>query len=133
MQMTKTWIWSVFIALISLVSACKDEEVSRNDFTGRYELTETSNTQNSTRTYEINIKKSSQGDNQVTIENFYGAGITVNATLSNSRITIPAQESGDFTIDGIGSLNGSDLTLTFDVQSKGTSIIDYCSATGKRK
>ncbi len=131
--MSKNWILFVFIALVSFLPACKDEEVSRNDFTGRYDLTETSTTQNSTRTYEINIKKSSQGDNQVTIENFYGAGITVNATLSNSRIIIAQQESGNFTVDGIGSLSGSELTLTYDVQSKGTSIIDYCSATGKRK
>jgi hypothetical protein len=129
----KTHLPFLLFAFLSLMTACKDDDVSRNDFTGRYELTETSNTQGSTRTFEINIRKSTQGDDQVTIENFYGAGITVNATLSNSRIIIPEQEAGDFMVNGIGSLSGSDLTLTYDVQSKGTSIIDYCSATGKHK
>jgi hypothetical protein len=123
---------SLFIWL-GFATACEKDEVSRNDFTGRYELTEISDTQGSTRTYEINIRRSSQGDDQVNIENFYGAGITVNATVSNTRITIPQQESGNFTVEGIGSLNGSELSLTFDVQSTGTSIIDYCTATGNRK
>lgn len=122
-----------FFVLAGIVAACNKDEVSRNDFTGRYDLTETSLTQSSTRNYEINIRRSSQANDQVTIDNFYGAGITVNATLSNSRMTIPAQEAGGFTVQGIGSLNGSDLNLTFDVQSTGTSIVDYCSATGKRK
>lgn len=126
------WLLTIFV-LVCLATACEKDEVSRNDFTGRYDITETSSTQGSTRNYEIQIKKSSQGDNQVTIENFYGAGITVSATLSNSRLTIPQQEVGIFTIDGIGSLNGSELTLTYDVQSEGTSIVDYCTATGKRK
>jgi hypothetical protein len=122
---------ALFVLLIT--SSCEKDDVSRNDFTGRYELTENSTTQGSTRTYEINIRRSSQGNDQVMIENFYGAGITVNATLSNTRITIANQESGNFIVEGIGALNGSELTLTFDVESKGTSIIDYCTATGKRK
>ena len=119
--------------LLSLNTSCKKDEVSRNDFPGRYDLTENSATQGGTRNYEINIRRSSQGSDQVTIENFYGAGITVNATLSNTRITITEQESGNFIVEGIGSLNGSELSLTFDVESKGTSIIDYCTATGTRK
>ncbi len=119
--------------LVSLTFSCDKDDVSRNDFTGRYDLTETSTTQGSSRTYEINIKRSNQGNDQVTIENFYGAGITVNATLSNTRITIAEQKSGIFTVEGIGALNGSDLTLTFDVATEGTAIIDYCTATGKRK
>jgi hypothetical protein len=122
---------ALFVLLIT--SSCEKDDVSRNDFTGRYDMTETSTTQGSTRIYQINIKRSSQGNDQVIIENFYGAGITVNATLSNTRITIAEQESGNFIVEGIGSLNGSELNLTFDVESKGTSIIDYCTATGTRK
>jgi hypothetical protein len=120
-------------ALLGFVTACEKDEVSRNDFTGRYDLTEVSATQGSTRNYEINIRRSSQGSDQVNIENFYGAGITVNGTLSNTRITIAEQESGNFIVEGIGSLNGTELTLTYDVQSKGTSIVDYCTATGTKK
>ncbi|QHT71754.1 hypothetical protein GXP67_36375 [Rhodocytophaga rosea] len=121
------------LIVLLINSSCKKDDVSRNDFTGRYDLTENSITQGSSRTYEINIRRSSQGNDQVIIENFYGAGITVNATLSNTRITIAEQESGNFILQGIGALNGSELTLTFDVETKGTSIIDYCTATGTRK
>lgn len=133
MNIRKIYNLLVLFVLLVFASSCEKDEVSRNDFTGRYDLTETSTTQGSTRNYEINIRRSNQGSDQVTIENFYGAGITINATLSNSRITIAQQESGDFIVEGIGSLSGSDLSLTYDVQSKGTSIIDYCTASGKRK
>lgn len=108
-------------------SECQTE--TRAKFFGTYNAIE-SCSESGNFTYQINITTSAANATTVLINNFYGVGATVNATVSGSALTIPNQTvsvSGESaTFSGSGQLSGNILTLSYTV-TVGTSS-ESCTA-----
>jgi hypothetical protein len=115
---------SGLLILAGLSSCDKEDADPRDAFTGTYTATEKSYVTESTTVYEIKIVKSGEDDNFVRIQNFYNAKIEVEAEITGGKLTIAQQTVNTFQVEGLGSLNGGELNLTYKVQRTGNSVAD---------
>lgn len=118
----------MLIFSVSLISCQKDETPSTNPtgsvsdirerYTGTWTVSESSQIYGQT-TYQVNIKKAPNDNNQVIIENFYNLGFTnaVYAILSNNNnaFTINQQSVSGQTISGSLTIySTNDIRGTFN-------------------
>ena len=103
----------------------------RNDFVGRYEVEEYSESTSTTFIYDIIIRKSVYSDGVVWISNFYDANIRIFAEVNGNRLYIPLQRIGNREIEGRGTLYGGDeLSMTYTVREimPGPDYVDFLSS-----
>ncbi len=103
---------------------------SRDRITGRHHVDEYSETYNEFIEYSVYISPASNAY-EVYIDNFYGVGITVVASVSYSNITIPWQVVKGYEIEGSGTIHSSrEITFNYRVRDRysGTPT-DFCSTT----
>ena len=103
--------------------SCDTEE--RAEFIGTYNVTEACTSGN--YTYSITVTTSSTGVTSIIINNFGDYNVNVIATVSGDNLTIANQTVGGGTFSGSGQINGSILTITYNVTA-GTSS-DDCTMT----
>jgi hypothetical protein len=102
----------------------------RDPILGRYEMEEYSETYNDYTHFTIWIEKSSRYSNEVYIDNFYGVDIRVCASIAYDKITIHRQLVSGYEIEGVGTVYGDELSLSYRVKDlySGTRT-DFCEAT----
>ena len=116
--------------LLVVFTGCKDdEEVNKADFIGIYSVTEVCNGNNAS--YTLTIGDVADSDNEVTVTNLWDWEETINATISNNTITIPAQLADEITFTGSGELTGTALMINYTaVDNLDT---ETCVATATRQ
>lgn len=103
---------------------------SRDRITGRHNVDEYSETFNEFIEYSVYISPAANAY-EVYIDNFYGAGITVVASVSYSSITIPWQVVNGYEIEGAGTIHNSrEITFNYRVRDRyAGGPTDFCSTT----
>ncbi|QOI97494.1 MAG: hypothetical protein HRU69_08325 [Flammeovirgaceae bacterium] len=127
-----------FIAVLTGLSACEfyyydpySNPVSR--LTGRYSVSEYSETYNAWYNYTIWIEPTGYNTQEVRVDNFYDAGMRVYATVSYNKITIWRQTVNGYTVEGTGTVYGDEISFTYSVRDNRTnSRTDFCEATAWR-
>ncbi len=107
---------------------CQTE--TRAKFFGSYNVSENC-TPSGNFNYQMTIVTSAAGPLSVIINNFYGVGASVTATVSGANITVPNQtvttQGEALTYSGSGQITGNILTMSYSA-SQGAAT-DNCSAT----
>ena len=131
----KTLNLGLYFLLLSVTSlvvfvGCKDDEsVNKADFIGSYSVTEVCNGNNAG--YILTIGDVVGSDNEVTVTNLWDWEETINATISDNVLMIPAQLADEVTFTGSGFFSGADLVITYTaVDDLGT---ENCAATATRQ
>jgi hypothetical protein len=102
----------------------------RDRLIGRHDLDEYSETYNVSTSYSIWIERSSRYANEFYIDNFYGVDIRVCATISNGKITIHRQVVDGYEVEGVGTVYGSEISLSYSVNDLYSDTrTDFCEAT----
>lgn len=115
--------------LVTFVGCNTDEEVNKTDFIGSYSVSEICNGNNAG--YTLTIEAVEGSDNQVTVTNLWDWEETINATISDNIITIPAQLADEVTFTGSGELTGTTLVINYTaVDNLDT---ETCVATATRQ
>ncbi|MEO1513393.1 MAG: hypothetical protein AAFV95_00215 [Bacteroidota bacterium] len=117
------------LGLLVLGTSCSKDDPARDKFLGAYSVVETCGGGNDT--YEIVIIESGTGDNAVVLNNLYGGGASLSATVDGNRINIDTQVQGGVTYNGSGTIDDNILTINFTVSALGQS--DNCNAVCTRK
>lgn len=110
-------------------------EHSADNYVGTYSTTETCT--GGTDSYISSVTKASA--TSVIINNFYGSGWTVTATIANGVLTIPSQTvggssgSGTVTAVGTGSLSSTASTFSYNVTLTAGTDTETCTVTGIRQ
>lgn len=127
-----------FIVLASVVfSACEIIVVDpnydrRQRVLGNYDVTEYSETYNRTYYYGFRIDPSYESDG-VVISNFYDVDISVYAYVDYNKLTIPSQVVEGFEVQGVGTIRGDKITLSYHVTDLYKhSYTDFCVATARK-
>lgn len=106
------------------------ETEMRSKFLASYTVAENCNI-NGNFNYDMTISTSATAVSNVVINNFYGVGATVSASIAGTTITIPNQtvttQGVAFTFSGSGQINGNILTLSYTA-SVGADA-ESCTAT----
>jgi len=136
--MRKKALFILILITAGLFSNCsKDNTDGRDSFVAIYSVTEAWSENSNTLTkpvYSMYVEKSSTDASKILLNNFadYGAGITAEAVISGSNITLPQQTLANLkAVSGSGSLSGSTLTFTYTESYNSVSI--SISATGLKK
>lgn len=122
------------VSAMMLTSCFVDESIEprydyRDNVVGYYEVEEYSQTYDDMTYYDINISRSSHRD-EVWIDNFYAADISVYAIVSYDRIRIPFQTVDGYEIEGSGSVRGSRIDFTYSVKDRYShKATDFCETT----
>jgi hypothetical protein len=125
----KTFVALCFVALS--FSACTIENVEprfdpRDRIVGHYEVEEYSETYRDFTYYSLHISKSGYS-NEIWLDNFYAADISVYAVLNHDRITIPYQVKDGYEIEGVGTIYGNEIDLNYSVRDRyNNSRTDFC-------
>lgn len=128
--MKRLFIFAVFgIALASCTFNDYDSEFDRRDrIVGHYDVEEYSETWGEYINFSIRITKG-VFRNELVISNFYGTGMRVTATLSGDRIVIPLQVVDGHEIEGIGTVYGNEIRLSYSVKDLfGYTYTDFCES-----
>lgn len=136
--MSKTKFIAFFLFSTLAFTGCKKTDVNVRDiFLGSYSVTETW-TENgkamSKPAFSMSVEKASLNSSMVLINNFanYGAGTTVEATVSGYILTIPQQTLPNLkAITGTGHTDGLIMTFNYTEKFNNTSV--EIIATAKRK
>ena len=129
------------IPILLLVSSCitiiDDEDIfdARDQFTGRFDTEEYSETLDAWSYYDVFIYKDADPfSNIIYIQNFYGANIEIFGEVNGSKLTIPRQQVGYFIVQGIGSIDLGELVMTYTVEDTdpASRFVDYCSTVSFR-
>jgi hypothetical protein len=132
----KTIFPTLLIAV--LMSSCIVETVEprydvRDRIVGYYEVEEFSETYGDHTYYDFRIARAGY-DNEIYFHNFYGADLTVRAIVDHDRISIPFQVEDGYEIEGVGTIRGDELRLSYTVyDTYGNSRIDYCETIAWRE
>ena len=124
-------------AILILASSCNYYDVEprydvRDKFLGSYDVEEYSETFEDYTYYEMQISKS-RYDNEVYLDNFYAADISVYANISFEDIRIPNQVVDGYEIEGTGSLYEDELHLSYRVKDLyNHTVADYCETVAWR-
>jgi hypothetical protein len=128
---------ALIIAMVSalmLTSCFVDESIEtrydyRDKVVGYYEVEEYSQTFNDVTYYDIDISRSSHRD-EVWIDNFYAADLSVYAIVTYDRIRIPFQTVDGYEIEGSGIVRGSRIDFTYSVKDRYShTATDFCETT----
>jgi hypothetical protein len=126
---------AALIALLIVLTSCDILIVEpaidyRERITGSYEVEEHSQTYSDFTNYDIYIRKSGFND-EVIIENFYGAGLDVRATVDCDKIYIGRQVVDGYKVEGVGTLYGNEIRFSYSVTDTWSShsTTDFCNAT----
>jgi hypothetical protein len=128
----------VFVLPIMLLSGCDINIIepvydSRDNVTGHYDVEEYSETYNDMTYYSLRISKSSYSNREVYLHNFYAVDIRVYATLDYDKIRIPYQVVDGYEVEGVGTLNGDELTLSYRIKDlHGYTHSDFCESVARR-
>lgn len=128
--MKRLFIFAVFgLALASCTFNDYDSEFDRRDrIVGHYDVEEYSETWGEYINFSIRITKG-VFRNELVISNFYGTGMRVTATLSGDRIVIPLQVVDGHEIEGIGTIYGNEIRLSYSVKDLfGHTYTDFCES-----
>lgn len=125
----------VSVLTLVLLSSCDVTFIegpydSRDDFTGRFEAEEYSETFDQFSYYNIRIVKDSDSfSNTVYIRNFYAVDIEIFAEINGGRISIPRQIIEGYIVEGTGRRENGDIYLTYSVEDTFTPnrATDFCN------
>lgn len=96
-------------------------------------MEEYSETFNDYTYYSVHITKDYSSNDRIYLKNFYGANISVYAYVDYTKITIPNQVVNGYEIEGVGTLQGSNLSLNYRVKDLyHYSATDFCETWGER-
>lgn len=122
------------VSAFTLTSCFYDESVTprnnyRDNLIGYYEVEEYSQTFRDITYYDINISRASRSD-EIWIDNFYAADISVYAIISYDRIRIPYQVVEGYEVEGSGVVTGNRIDLTYSVRDRYShTATDFCETT----
>jgi hypothetical protein len=127
----------MWLVMLVAVTACEfyyyDPYANPVDrITGRYEVEEYSETYNDFTRYSVWIDRA--GSSEVAISNFYGVNVRVYAMVSGDKLTLYRQTVNGYTIEGTGTVYGSQLELNYSVRDALYGYrTDFCEATARRE
>jgi hypothetical protein len=122
--------------LAFVLASCTIENVEprfdpRDRIVGAYDVEEYSETFNDYTYYSLRVSKSHYAD-EIYLNNFYALDIRVYATLDYDRIDIPFQVVDGYEIEGVGTIHGNELELSYRVKDRyGDSHADYCETRAR--
>ncbi len=127
----------IFVLVMTVLTSCNKELVPDiiSQFVATYNVSETWTENGATLTkpdFTMTITPSTQHNDVMLLNNFanYGAGITVQGTISGNTMTITQQTlSNSITISGSGTLLIPTLTFTYTEVINGNSIVVSATAT----
>jgi len=136
--MRKTAILSIMLFVFALFTGCKKDKAPdpRDIYVATYRVTETWTENGQLITipaFTMSVEKSTQQSDKLLFINFsnYGAGITAEATVSGTKITISQQTLSNLkSITGTGTF--ADPTLTFSYTESTGNISNTITATAKK-
>lgn len=103
---------------------CESRSVTK--FLGNFNGSESCNS--GSTTYAVEIADNPAANDQVTIENLYSSGLTVDASVQLDTLRIETQSFGNGSISGNGIFNSDgSISLSFSVLAAGQS--DPCNLT----
>jgi hypothetical protein len=128
--MKKSILVVIILLSIAVSPSCKKDKGPdvRESFVATYSVTETWTENGKAMTkpeFTMSIEKSSQYVNMILLNNFgnYGAGVTVDVTVSGNTITITQQTLPNLKeINGSGTLTENTLNFTYTESYKGVSF-----------
>lgn len=126
---------ALFFAALVLTS-CTIENVeprydARDRIVGYYDVEEYSETYNELTYYSLRISKSRYA-REVYLDNFYSADISVYATLDYDKITIPYQVVDGFEVEGVGTVYGNEIELSYRVRDRyNDTRSDFCETKAR--
>jgi hypothetical protein len=137
--MRKTTFLALMLLATAALTGCteKNEPDIRDIFVATYSVTETWTENSKTMSkpaFTMSVEKATQHTDMLLLNNFanYGAGITAEATINWTNLTIPQQTLPNLkAIIGTGTLN--DPTLTFTYTESYNNISINITATAKKK
>lgn len=109
---------------------------SRDNFTGRYNVEEYSETYDLLTTYNVRIVKDSDPYGSIVyIRNFYAVDIEVFAEVYGDRLTIPGQIVDGYVVQGTGRMDYGDLALSYTVEDRldNSRLVDFCNTVYFRR
>lgn len=128
----------VSVAALLLLASCASNDSEnptptddRDKYLGTWSCAETSS-KNGNSTFDVTMRKNTNVESQLFIDNFYLLGPSYSAviTKSGNSITIPSQSLSGNTIQGNGSFSSdTKISMSYTVNDgSGSSGIDNCSA-----
>lgn len=102
----------------------------RDNFLGRYEAEEYSETYDLLSFYDMRIVKDGDPYSSVIyLRNFYAVDIEIFAEIIGSRINIPRQAIGGYIVQGTGRYEYGDVYLTYSVEDtfSNSGVTDFCN------
>jgi hypothetical protein len=127
----------VTLCLLTLAfSACTFENVEprfdpRDRIVGHYEVEEYSETFHDFTYYSLHISKS-RYEQEIWLDNFYAADISVYAVVSHDRITIPYQVKDGYEVEGVGTVYGNEINLNYSVKDRyNNTRTDFCETKAR--
>lgn len=132
----RTYITPILFALVTLTSCSKDDEDFSADvakIVGTYTVTDTDE-DGDTETYTITISDSKDGG--VEISNFGDIMyVPVKGTIKGNSFRVPAQtfngKSMTIIITGHGTLNGSQLTFDYTIETDDDYLLEHSCVANK--
>lgn len=136
--MKKALLGISFLILISSCDYTIIEEIydPRDQFTGRFDTEEYSETLDAYTYYDVTIYKDNDPySNIVYIRNFYGANMEVFGEVNGNKLVIPRQRNGYYLIEGIGSIDYGEIVMSYTVEDTDprSRFVDYCSSVSFRR
>ncbi len=121
----------LLVASMVTFFGCKDDDddLSRADFVGTYDVAEICN--NMSFSYTLSIAEVNDSDDEVTITNLWDWEEVMTATVSGSTLTIASQEADEVTFAGSGTLSDNTLVITYTAVDDTDS--ESCVATATRQ
>lgn len=127
----------VLLSLIVVLLASCDVIVvesrydERDRVTGSYRIEEYSQTYNMYSNFHLSIHPAGYGQQDVFIDNFYNADITVRGEVSANKIYIPLQLVDGYEIEGVGTIYSNQIEWSYQVRDtyERYQPVDFCEAT----
>jgi len=127
----------VLLSLIVVLLASCDVIVvesrydERDRVTGSYRIEEYSQTYNMYSNFRFSIRPAGYGQQDVLIDNFYNADITVRGEVSANKIYIPLQLVDGYEIEGVGTIYSNQIEWSYQVRDtyERYQPVDFCEAT----
>jgi hypothetical protein len=127
----KKWL---FIPAVLLATSCDiiiDPSYDwRDRVTGTYEVQEYSESHRMTTTYRMTITKGY--GSTVYLNNFYGAGLSVAGSYNGNQIEIWQQYQNGYEIEGVATVTGSEIRMTYSVRNVFSRSADFCNSVAWR-
>jgi len=122
----------IVISLVAIVfSSCIVDTIEprydpRDKLVGYYDVEEYSETYNDVTNYSMHISKSGY-DREIYLNNFYAVELRIYAIVNYDKITIPYQVADGYEIEGVGTIHGNELHLSYSVKDRyNNSRTDFC-------